>query len=162
MPTANAALAHLLFVSHKLLQRYTADLAPAEYLHRPSPTANCAAWIIGHLILTERRALTMCGVTDLPAVPDGFEKRFSRDEGCAQAAEFGDVAQLMPLFDQHREALIDAVKNALPELLDKPLEKAHPMFATPAEFAGFVALHSTMHAGQITLIRRSLGRPPLV
>jgi hypothetical protein len=162
MPTANAALAHVLFASQKLLQRYTADLTPAEYLHRPSPTANCAAWIIGHLTLTERRALTMFAVADLPAVPEGFEKRFSRDEGCPQAYEFGDVSQLMPLFDEHRGRLIDAVKTAPAELLDKPLEKPHPMFATPAEFANFGALHCTLHTGQITLIRRSLGRPPLV
>src|SRR5687768_1565652 len=109
MPTANEMLAHSLTMSQKLLQRYTADLTAAEYLHRPTPTANCAAWTIGHLIGTERTALKRCGVSDLPPVPDDFEKRFSRDEGCAQANEFGDVTQLMPLFDQHRARLIEAV-----------------------------------------------------
>ena len=34
--------------------------------------------------------------------------------------------------------------------------------ATLGELANFMALHATMHAGQITIIRRSLGRPPIV
>ena len=36
------------------------------------------------------------------------------------------------------------------------------MFATLGEMLNFMALHAAMHAGQITIIRRSLGRPPIV
>ena len=46
MPTANDILAHNLTVSHKMLQRYTADLTPSEDLDRPTPKANCTAWLI--------------------------------------------------------------------------------------------------------------------
>ena len=103
MPTANDTIAHSLTVSAGLLHRYVADLTPEEYLHRPADNANCTAWLIGHLILTDRRALVTLGVTDLPPLPAGdFEKRFSRDEGCPQASDFGDIADLMPLFDKHR------------------------------------------------------------
>ena len=42
------------------------------------------------------------------------------------------------------------------------MEKPHPMFATIGELANFMALHAAMHAGQVTIIRRSLGRPPIV
>src|SRR5688500_3527849 len=118
MPTANDVLVHSLSFSQKLLHRYTADLTPAEYLHRAAAKGNGAAWIIGHVILTERGALALYGVSGLPALPEGFEKRFSRDEGCPQANEFGDVMPLVPLFDQHRARLIEAVKHAAPQLLD--------------------------------------------
>jgi hypothetical protein len=161
--TPNDAIAKALATSHALLKRYTADLTAQDYLHRPSPTANCAAWTIGHLVLTERRCLGTFGVTDLPPLPDGFDKMFSRDEGCPQASTFGDVSVLMPLFDRHRERLIDAVRRATPQQLDKPLETPRPpMFVNAGEQALFMATHVAMHAGQITLIRRSLGRPPLV
>ena len=160
--TPNDAIVYHLSRAQLLLQRYTADLSPQEYLHRATPNGNCAAWIIGHLILSERGTLGRFGVSDLPALPQGFEKRFSRDEGCPQASEFGDVSMLMPLFEKHRALLIDAVTRAAAQQLDQPLEKAHPMFATLGELAGFMALHSTMHAGQITIIRRSLGRAPIV
>ena len=138
MPTANDVLVHSLTFSQKMLHRYTTDLAPAEYLHRPTAKANCAAWIIGHLTLTDRGALKMYGVSDVPALPEGFEKRFSRDEGCPQANEFGDVSSLVSLFDDHRARLIEAVKRATPQQLDKPLEKPHPLFGTVGEFANFV------------------------
>jgi hypothetical protein len=131
-------------------------------LHRPAAKANCTAWLIGHLTLSDRSALKAFGVKDLPQLPDGFDKRFSRDAGCPEAAEFGDVSVLLTLFDKHRDALIAAVNSATPELLSKPLEKPFPVFKTVGELASFMALHVAMHAGQITIIRRSLGRPLIV
>jgi hypothetical protein len=161
MPTANDVLAHSLSFSQTIMHRYIDDLQPQEYLHRATPSGNCVAWLIGHLTMTDRAALKNIGVSDLPPLPDGFEKRFSRDAGCPQANEFGDVIGLLPLFDKHRKLLIDAVKLASADLLDKPLEKPHPLFGKVGEFCNFVALHATMHAGQITMLRRSLGKPPL-
>ena len=162
MNTVNDVLVHSLTRSQALLQRYTGDLSPQEQLHRATPKGNCVAWLIGHLTLSDRRSLGRMGVTDLPPLPEGFEKRFSRDEGSPQASDFGDVSVLMPLFNQHRGMLIDFVKRARPEELNKPFEQPHPMFSTPGELANFMALHTSMHAGQITMIRRSLGRPPIV
>ena len=161
--TPNDAIAHSLSVSSTLLHRYVADLTPEEYLHRPTDKSNCTAWLIGHLILSERSALKALAVSELPALPaSDFEKRFSRDEGCPQASEFGDVANLMPLFDKHRSLLIDSVKRASPAQLDKPLETPRPIFKTVGEMLNFMAVHTSLHAGQITIIRRSLGRPPIV
>src|SRR5687767_13098619 len=74
MPTANDVIAHSLTLSGAMLYRYADDLAAQEMLHRPTPKANCAAWTIGHLVLTERNLLKRLGVADLPALPDGFEK----------------------------------------------------------------------------------------
>ncbi len=160
--TPNDVLVHTLKFSETMLDRYTADLTPAEYLHRPCPGGNCAAWTIGHLILTERSALKRHGAADLPELPDGFEKRFARDDTAPKAADYGDVTILIPLFKRHRAALIETARRLTPEQLDKPLDKPHPLFATVGEILSFISGHSMMHAGQITVIRRSLGRPPLI
>jgi len=111
--------------------------------------------------MTDRNVLKQLGA-ELPALPEGFEHRFSRNEGCPEAGDFGDVATILPVFDEHRARLIDAVKRAPAEKFDQPMEKPHPMFKTLGEFVGFMASHTAMHAGQITIIRRSLGRPPVV
>lgn len=161
MSTGNDAIAFALTTSQTMLKRFVADLGPQDYLHRPTPQANCAAWIVGHLALSDRGTLKRIGAP-LPDLPAGFEHRFSREQGCPQAAEFGDASQLIAVFDEHRHRLIAAVKALPAEVLDKPLEKPHPMFRTVGELVTFMALHSTMHAGQISIIRRSLGRPPLV
>jgi len=161
MNSVNDAIAFVLEKSKFMLRRFTADLSSQEYLHRPTEKANCAAWLIGHLTLADRRMLKLLDVA-APEVPAGFEHRFSREEGCPQAGEFGDVHTLLPIFDQHRDALIAAVKKASPEQLNKPVEKPMPMFSTVGEAIAFMALHTSMHTGQITIIRRSLGRPPMI
>jgi uncharacterized damage-inducible protein DinB len=163
MQSPNDALVHVLKISQTMLTRYTQDLEPDEYLHRPTEKSNCAAWLIGHLTLTERMGLRLLR-GELPPLPEGFEKRFSRDEGCPQAHEFGDAPGLMGLFNEHRNRLIDAVRRATPEQLAKPLDKpiGVNIATTVGEAMNFIAIHVMMHAGQITIIRRSLGRPPLV
>ena len=165
MPTANDLLVNSLTISQKMLNRYTQDLTPQEYLHRPCAGGNTAAWIIGHLVLTDRVAMARAGLKpgQMPALPEGFEKRFSREPDAPKASEFGDVRILMPLFNEHRQLLIDTVRRMSPAELDTPLEKPHPMFgAVIAEALNFVGgPHAAMHAGQITIIRRSMGKPPL-
>lgn len=162
MPGANDILVHSLSTSQMLMRRYLEDLKPEEYLHRAVPNGNCVAWLVGHLTLSERRILGMVGVTDLPSLPEGFEKRFSREETAPRACEFGDVMILLPLWNEHRAKLIQAVKEATPEQLEKPLEKPNPRFSTAGQFVNYMSHHATLHIGQITIIRRSLGRPPLV
>lgn len=162
MPTAHDVIVASLNASRTLLNRLCEDLTPADYLHRPCSAANCAAWTIGHLVLTERMALGRVGVKDLPPLPEGFEKRFSREPQAPRASDFGDVSILLPLFNQHRDRLIEAVKSLPAEVLDRPLDKPHPMFSKLYETVNFMGVHVSMHAGQISTIRRSLGRPPVI
>ena len=74
----------------------------------------------------------------------------------------GDPKELIALFDKHRALLIEAVKKADVATLDGPAPFTRPMFTTVAEMINFFGVHTGMHAGQITTIRRSLGRPPIV
>src|SRR2546423_10585381 len=112
MNSPGDALAHSLRMSKMMLHRFVEDLKPEEYRHMPTAKANCTAWLIGHLALTDRRTLGGFGVSGdrLPALPGGFEKRFSREEGCPQANEFGDTSSLLSIFDQHRDLLIATVE----------------------------------------------------
>ena len=160
--TVNDSIVYLLTTSKGMLLSFTKDFSPADWLHRPCPKANCAAWLIGHLTLTERRALQRVGLTDLPALPPGFETRFARDETAPHASEFADASLLPRLFEHHRDLLIDAVSKLPPQAFDQLLENPSPRFKTLGEMLNFMALHVIMHTGQISTIRRSLGRPPLV
>lgn len=162
MATANDILVHSLETSQKLLNNYLADLTPQEYLHRTSPQANCAAWIVGHLIVSEHGALKAMGVENVPDLPAGFAQRFAREGDAPRASDFGDVRGLLPLFNRLRQRMIDHARSLAEAEINKPLEKPHRLFATAGQRINFMAIHTTMHAGQITLIRRSLGKPPLV
>ena len=163
MPTPNEPIVYSLTFSRGAVRMFAEDLSPQEMLHRTTPKANCAAWLIGHLTVTERSMLKRLGITDLPPLPDAdFEKRFSREAGCPEAEAFGDVSKLLATFEAHRDRLIAAASAMTPQQLDQPLDKPHPRFKTVAELLSFMSLHTCIHAGQMTMIRRSLGRPPVI
>jgi hypothetical protein len=161
MKTIQDAIIYSIKSAQMTVDAMTADLKRAEWEHRAVPGSNCPAWLIGHLILVDRRALEWAGVTDLPELPAGFEARFARQTDAAMAASFGDSSILIPLFDQHREMLIKAVANLPTSKFQEPAPRPSPRFSTFGEFFLFMGLHAALHAGQISTIRRSLGRPPL-
>jgi uncharacterized damage-inducible protein DinB len=162
MSDTGNAIAYAITTSQILLDSFLKDISAEDYLHRPVAGANCAAWIVGHLVLTDRSVLGRLGMKDLPALPDGFEQRFARNERAPAAADYGEVSVLRPLWNRHRELLAQAVRNLPDAQFQQPLEQPRPLFKTVGEMAHFMAIHATMHAGQISTIRRSLGRPPLI
>jgi hypothetical protein len=159
-------LLYSLEASRMMFNRFTEDLKPSDYLYRPTPKANCAAWLIGHLVMAERRFGQRVDCK-CPPLPDGFEKRYARDETAPFAADFGDVMILRPLFNSHRDATIAAVRAFPVSRLNEPAAPAGPTpvpspFKTIGESVQFMCFHQVMHTGQITTIRRCLGRPPIV
>jgi hypothetical protein len=141
--------------------RMTEDLKGDDWLHRPCNQANCAAWTTGHLVMTSRNMMGRCGVTDLPALPDGFDKRFARDETAPKSCDFGDTSILRPLFKEHHDRFVAVARSLSVEKLNTPQGTDHPFFRTIGAMLAFAPLHIGMHAGQISTIRRSLGRPPI-
>ena len=161
--TANEAIAYSLRASTKLFHRYIDDLKPSDFEHQPIPGVNCVAWIIGHLTMTDRRTLIGLGGKDLPQLPDGFEAKFATTKAPALAQNhFGNPAELVKLFDEHRAKLLATVMVADLTTFAEPPTVANPMFSCRGEAALFMGLHTSMHLGQITIVRRSLGYPPIV
>jgi hypothetical protein len=141
--------------------RMTEDLKGTDWLHRPCDQANCAAWTAGHLVLVSRNMMKRCGVTDLPALPEGFEQRFARDATAPKASDFGDTSILRPLFKEHHERFATAARSLTPEKLDTSQGTDHPYFRTIGAMLAFAPVHIGEHVGQLSTIRRSLGRPPI-
>ncbi|MEM8874803.1 MAG: DinB family protein [Planctomycetota bacterium] len=160
---AQTAIAHGIAGSKWMIERFCHDLTVEEWHHRPCTGANPAAWILGHLILTQRQFLGMVGSDKLPDLPEGFEGKFPRDKTAADAAtDFGDVAQLLPIFAEHCDLLAAAVMAASDEALGSDLENAFGPNKTVSDALIFAGLHVASHAGHISTIRRSLGKPPVV
>ncbi|MGH7213979.1 MAG: DinB family protein [Tepidisphaeraceae bacterium] len=159
--SANDVLVHSLIVSGRMVRMFTEDLQPREWLHRASPTGNCPAWIVGHLTLTERGRLTPDVAASI-ALPADYEQRFARDESAPKLADYGDTSVLLPLFEQTRAKLIERARSLTPDELVKPLDKPHRLFKTVGEAINFMSAHAAMHAGQLSAIRRSMGKPPVV
>ena len=160
--TPTEAIAYSLSVSKFMTHRFIDDLKPAEFEHQPCPGANCVAWILGHLTLTDRRSLAWLDATDLPPLPAGFEERFKTTRTTAgEQKGYGEPAELVRLFDAHRDQLIAAVPTADPAKFAEPPPFKTPMFSDRGEGLMFMGLHTAMHMGQLSVIRRMLGYPPV-
>jgi hypothetical protein len=76
---------------------------------------------------------------------------------------YGDAKALLAVFDTSLERLFIAGVRALPtEALTSASDIPVPFPTNRAEAILFGAIHIAMHTGQLSTIRRSLGKPPLV
>ena len=150
-------------MARQVLHAMVDDLTAEEFRHQPVPGANSAAWIVGHLAVTARRTAERLGATGLPELTEEFVGGFSATRKPAgEQAELGEKAKLLALFDGCIEKLIEAVRAIPAEALHSPPAGPGPFATNYGEAVLFGAMHVTLHCGQLSTIRRSLGKPPLV
>jgi hypothetical protein len=159
--TPNDLLAGGYRMAKVLLHRLTDDLTAAEFRHQPVPGANSAAWVVGHLAVTLRRTAERLGATDLPPAPANAAAFAVTKQPAAAQADLGDPAELVRLFDACADKVEAAIKALPAAALDGPSQVPGPFATTHGEGILFGALHVAMHAGQLSTIRRGLGKPPV-
>jgi hypothetical protein len=161
--TPNDLLASGYRMALQLLHRMVDDLTDAEFSHQPVPGANSAAWIVGHLGVVARRSADRLGATGLPVLTEEFIDRFSATRKPAgEQIELGTKADLLALFDLSVAKLIEAVRVLPAEALTHPPAGGPPLATNYGEAVLFGALHVAVHTGQLSTIRRGLGKPPVV
>ena len=109
------------------------------------------------------RTAERLGATDLPLLTEEFIGRFSATRKPADAqADLGEKAELLNLFDGCVEKLIGALRTLPAEGLMNPAPTPNPFAANYGEQLLFGAMHFTLHCGQLSTIRRGLGKPPVI
>jgi hypothetical protein len=160
--TPNDVLAAGYRMSGGLLHRMVDDLTPEEWARQPVPGANSAAWVIGHLALTLRNGLRRMRAPDVPGFPTDLEEKFkTTKQAASEQTGYGDPKALLAIFDACLERFM-ALVRALPADALAGAAEGPPLATNRAEAIQFGALHIAMHAGQLSTIRRSLGKPPVV
>jgi DinB superfamily len=161
--TPNDLLAGNYRMAKDLVHRMVGDLTPDEFGHQPCPGANSAAWIVGHLAVTMRRTAERLGAGELPPIsPELAAKLTVTGKAAGDQSDLGDPSELLRLFDVCAERVIEAVKLVPAGSLDGPAPQQGRFATNYGEAMLFGGLHLVMHAGQLSTIRRSLGRPPAV
>src|SRR5262245_24941435 len=150
-------------MGRQLVHALTADLTDDEFRYQPVPGANCAAWIVGHLAVTARRTAHRLGAADLPELTEEFIALYSQTKKPAGAqTELSAKADLLKLLDVCVDKLMDAVRAIPFESLNAPPAGVGQFATNFAEAVLFGAMHMTFHCGQLSTIRRSLGKPPML
>jgi hypothetical protein len=147
-----------------MLEWYVSDLSDADLLVRPVPAANHIAWQLGHLIGAEpflvRSELPDAAFPDLPV---GFAEQHTK-ETCTNdsPAAFRTKAEYLDLSKKMRAATLATLDTLSDADLDRASTGRMAKFAPKlVNLLLLVANHTTMHAGQFTVVRRKLGKPVL-
>jgi hypothetical protein len=151
-------------------RQYTLSLLEATATDRwfeipPGLPCNIA-WQVGHLAVSQY-GLMMYRVRgrcpdDLKLIPGSFRKKYSRqttpsaDESSQPAA--ADLMQR--LAEVHRLAMSE-LAAVDPAVLSDPIDQPYAGYPNKLGAILFCPLHEQIHAGQIGLIRRALGLPPV-
>ncbi len=160
--TGKDAIQSALASTKSYLECYVGDYTDADLLVRPVPTANHAAWQIGHIIAGEWYMVSsQLPDAKYPELPAGFaETHDNKNAGADGPAGFLTKAEYLSLFDQVRAATLAAIAGLSDADLDRPTTGGPAAYApTLGKLLLLAADHTLMHAAQFSVVRRKLGKP---
>lgn len=141
-----------------MLAKAIDGLAGDQWLCRPQNSANCALWLVGHIAWARSRALKLLGVTYTKPWLALFE-RGSRPE---DAPQYPPCDEILATWNELCVALEPALEAASAEAMAVPASQPSPSLdGTVGGMISFLAMHETLHLGQIVYLRRLL-EPNLV
>jgi hypothetical protein len=144
----------------EMLKSHIADFTEQDMLVRPVPNANHTAWQLGHLVSAEGWMVN--GVTPgaVPPPPTGFAEKFTKETSKIDDPKaFPSKTEILAAYEMTRGAVIAWAKTLTAADLDKPgPEKMRQFVPTVGSVLALLPVHTTMHLGQIQVIRRKLGR----
>jgi len=147
-------------------QSLIADLEPSDWFRQPTEGVSHLAWQIGHLAMAQYGLclFRMRGRADVDQdlMSSAFRKKFSKgttpDPDPENNPSPGDICRV---FDRvYQQAMLE-LPTFSDSVLDEPVEMPYTAVAT--KFGGllFCSHHEMLHAGQIGLLRRLLGKAPV-
>ena len=142
------------------------DVPQDEWFRMPVEGVTHIAWQVGHIAMAQFR-LCLERLRDLqPGDRDLISKDFIRlfNKGTIPAADasvYPPAAEIRATFDRVYESVMREAPAYVGNDLETPLSNPHPLFKTKLEALLVSFRHEMLHAGQIGLLRRLLGKAPL-
>lgn len=143
----------------KMMLEQTSD----ELFYKPAfEGANHAAWVVGHLALTDNYFLTDVAGQE-SKIPEGWDALFGvNTKAVPDPKKYPSRTELMKVLDERRAALESWLSTLSDAELLKPIEGDFAMFAANrAQLGSSCSFHDAFHAAQISATRRVSGLPPL-
>jgi hypothetical protein len=137
------------------------DLTDADLLYRPTPDANHIAWQFGHLIVSEV-GLVSTGIPDaVYRLPEGFKQQHSKSTATTNDG-FLTKDQYFAVLHEVRKVTLAALAKVHEDALDRPVQMPIPFIKKAGDCLVVASGHWLLHAGQWSVVRRSLGKPRLI
>lgn len=142
------------------------DLSDDDWFWLPAPPFTTIAWQVGHLAMAE---YGLClfrqrgrAEIDSELMSGAFRKKFMRGTTPpTDRADYPSREETLEVLQRvHRQVLLELPGFDGPAL-DEPMDR--PYFCYPNRYGSllFAGHHEMIHAGQIGMLRRLMGRPPV-
>ncbi|HVP12468.1 MAG TPA: DinB family protein [Phycisphaerae bacterium] len=147
--------------SRTVLTSLLEDIPENKLCYQAVPRSNHALWIMGHIAITDESFLA--DIAKRPA--DRFnawkEMFFTGSTPKANPTDYPRLSEIRDCLTRSRGNLIEWLGSLSEQQLLAPLSGEMQSFApTLAAMMSSIACHEAMHAGQLTIIRKSLGFKP--
>ncbi len=162
---SNQAIMTSLNGAHFMMTHYLSDLDDKDLLVRPVPGANHIAWQLGHLVCSEHGITNGAKAGSAAALDADFIERYSRkNTGSDDPNIFRESKKtLLEMYSAQRDATLALVETLSESDFDAPSpEKFKGYGPTVGSLLLLQGSHEMLHAGQVAVIRRVLGKPILI
>jgi uncharacterized damage-inducible protein DinB len=145
--------------SEKLLCAFQ---TPEDWTYQLAPGTNHALWFAGHMAVTDNMFIGIVAperATDM--LP--WDKLFGLgSQPTSDPDHYPPPAEVLDLMRERREVLVELLAGLSDKQLAKPTPDGTFDFLPDYGSVWEVAVsHESLHAGQVTMIRRALGHTPL-
>jgi hypothetical protein len=151
-------------------RRYTVELLdtidPADWFRMPTEGITHVGWQVGHLAMAEFRLCLERVRGPRPDDPDltppALLTAFGRQSVVyADPAAYPSPADIWAVFDRVHERVLADLADWPDADLDNPILTTHRFCRTKIDAVRWCSAHEMIHAGQIGLLRRLFGMPPV-
>lgn len=140
-----------------------ADIEDEHWFEQPQEGVTHVAWQVGHLAMAQYGLglFRMRGrrSEDSALMSGPFRKKFSKSSTPnADPAANPSPAEIRDVFERVYQQVLAELPHYTDAELDEPVDQPYALFPTKLGGLYFCAAHEMMHAGQIGLLRRLMGK----
>ncbi len=164
-PRLQIALENIVF-ARGYTRRRLDPFPVADWFRMPPGGVTHVAWQVGHLAMAEYR-LVLDRVRgrrpdDANLISESFLKTFGRQSVVdPDPAKYPPAEEILAVFDRVHERVLADLPGVPDAELDGPISTPHLFCKTKLDCLQWCSHHEAVHAGQIGLISRLLGYPPV-
>ncbi|MFV1964174.1 MAG: DinB family protein [Pirellulaceae bacterium] len=142
------------------------EIGDDEWFRQPGEGITHVAWQVGHLAIAEY-GLGMFRMRgrqegDAELLPSRFRRLFGKGTTPnPDPAQHPSPTEIRGVFDRIHQQVLQELPQHTETDLDEPCEEPYALFATKLGALFFCSAHEMMHAGQLGLLRRLLGKTPI-
>lgn len=146
-------------ISTALVEKAVRDFDDAEAVQRVEGNSNCMLWLYAHLTAVRCSLAGMLGVHKDVAWRDYFRKGSKADD----FAKYPTMAEVRQVWQEITPLLVQAFEAADDKQLSAPAPRDFPIPDKSIRGAIlFLAFHESYHVGQMSYLRKCLGKDGLV